>query len=188
MNQLYFKTSAEWRRWLENNHDKTSGVWLVFFKKKTGKPSIEYEAAVEDALSFGWIDSIIKNIDDQKYARKFTPRNEKSKWSELNKKRIEKLIKDKRITEFGLAKIETAKRNGTWDKPDRQKIELNIPAEFQLALAQNKKARENFNQLAVTYQKQYIGWIAVAKKQETRVKRIKEAIELLAKGEKLGLK
>lgn len=188
MKQLYFKTSDDWREWLKSNHDKEQEVWLIFFKKETGEPSIEYESAVEDALCFGWIDSIIKKIDEKKYARKFTPRKDSSKWSELNKKRIAKLIKNNRMTEIGLAKIETAKKNGQWDKPDRPNIQFDVPKEFQSALNQNKKAKENFNQLAPTYQKQYIGWIIVAKRQETKERRIRESIDLLEKGQKLGLR
>ena len=188
MKQLYLKTADEWREWLQNNHDKTTEVWLVFFKKNTGKPSMEYEAAVEEALCFGWIDSIIKKIDDEKYVRKFTPRRDNSKWSELNKKRVERLIQDDRMTEIGLAKIEIAKSTGQWDKPDRPTTQFDMPKEFQAALDQNRKARQNFDQLAPTYQKQYIGWIAVAKRQETKEKRIKEALELLEKGRKLGLR
>lgn len=188
MKQLYFKTSDNWRNWLASNHDKENEVWLIFFKKETGEPSIEYESAVEEALCFGWIDSIIKKIDEKRYARKFTPRKDSSKWSELNKKRVAKLIKDNRMTEMGLAKIETAKRNGCWDKQNRPNIQFDIPKEFQSALNQNKKARENFNQLSPTCQKQYIGWIVVAKRQETKERRIKESIDLLEKGQKLGLR
>ncbi len=188
MKQLYLKTAYEWREWLHNNHDKETEVWLIFFKKETGEPSIEYESAVEEALCFGWIDSIIKKIDDEKYARKFTPRKDSSKWSELNKKRVARLIENNRMTEIGMAKIESAKSNGQWDKPDRPNIQFEIPKEFQVALDQNRKAKENYEQLAPTYQKQYIGWIVVAKRQETKEKRIKESIELLEKGKKLGLK
>ncbi|MFH1006863.1 MAG: hypothetical protein V1800_05080 [Candidatus Latescibacterota bacterium] len=94
MKRLYFKTSAEWREWLQSNHDKATSIWLVFFKKDTGRSSIDYEVAVEEALCFGWIDSIIKKKDEEEYARKFTPRHDNSKWSEVNKKRVEKLIQD----------------------------------------------------------------------------------------------
>ncbi len=188
MGQVYFKTSAEWREWLKNNHNKTNEVWLIFFKKATGKPSIEYEAAVEEALCFGWIDSLIKRIDNEKYIRKFTPRKDNSKWSESNKRRVEKLIKENRMTAIGLEKIEIAKHTGQWDKPDRPDIQFDLSQEFQRALAQNKKARDNFERLAPTYQKQYIGWVAVAKRQKTKEKRIKESLELLEKGQKLGLK
>ena len=83
--QLYFKTSDEWRQWLKSHHDKENEVWLIFYKKGTGKPSMEYEASVEEALCFGWIDSIIKKINDEIYVRKFTPRKDNSLWSELNK-------------------------------------------------------------------------------------------------------
>jgi len=149
---------------------------------------MEYGKAVEEALCFGWIDSIIKKIDDEKYARKFTPRKDNSKWSELNKRRVEKLIKDNRMTKSGLAKIEFARQSGQWNKPDRPAIPFDIPKDFKTALDKNKKARENFNQLAPSYQKQFIGWIAIAKRKETKEKRIKEAIDLLKNGQKLGLK
>ncbi len=188
MKQLYLKTPYEWREWLNNNHDKERELWLVFFKKDSGEPSIEYESAVEEALCFGWIDSIIKKIDDVKFARKFTPRKDNNNWSELNKKRVARLIEDKRMTEIGMAKIEKAKCNGHWDKQDRPNIQFNTPKIFQVALDRNRKAKENYEKLAPTYQKQYIGWIVVAKRQETKEKRIKESIELLVKGKKLGLK
>ncbi|MFQ6084488.1 MAG: YdeI family protein [Candidatus Aminicenantia bacterium] len=188
MKQLYVKTRDEWKNWLSKHHNRETEVWLIFFKKETRKPSIEYGAAVEEALCFGWIDSIIKKIDDTKYARKFTPRKDNSKWSELNKKRTEKMIREGRMTEFGLVKIDAAKKAGYWDKLESPDISFDLPLEFEQALAQNKKANENFKKLAPTYQKQYIGWIAVAKRQETKERRIKESIVLLQKGEKLGLR
>ncbi len=188
MKQLYFKTSQEWREWLANNNDKETEIWLIFFKKDTGKPSMEYESSVEEALCFGWIDSIIKKIDESKYARKFTPRKDNSNWSEANKKRVERLINNQRMTDIGLVKIETAKQNGQWDKPDRPDISFDIPEEFKKALDKNNEAKEYFEQLALTYRKQFIGWIVVTKRPETKEKRINESIKLLAKGQKLGLK
>jgi uncharacterized protein YdeI (YjbR/CyaY-like superfamily) len=188
MKQLYFKTFHEWREWLQNNHDKETEVWLIFFLKETGKPSMDYESAVEEALCFGWIDSIIKKIDDAKYARKFTPRNDNSKWSDLNKKRVAGLLKSNRMTKMGAAKIEIAKKNGQWEKPDRPNIPIDIPKDFQAALDRNPKAKTHFEELARSYQKQYIGWIVMAKRPETKEKRIKESIELLEKDQKLPLK
>ena len=185
---LYVKNRDEWNKWLSKHHNAEKEVWLIFFKKETRKPSMEYESAVEEALCFGWIDSVVKKIDDSKYARKFTPRKDKSNWSELNKKRAKKMIREGRMTEFGLVKINIAKKAGNWDKAERPNISFDLPPEFEQALAQNKKAKEHFVKLAPTYQKHYIGWIAVAKRQETKVKRIKESIALLEKGEKLGLK
>jgi uncharacterized protein YdeI (YjbR/CyaY-like superfamily) len=161
---------------------------LVFYKKETSKPTVAYEAAVEEALCFGWIDSIIKKIDAERYARKFTPRSDKSNWSQLNKKRVNKMIKQGRMTEVGLAKIKTAKKTGLWNKNGRPQISLEIPPEFANALARNKKAKENYDKLAPSYRKFYIGWIATAKRPETKKRRISESIALLEKGQKLGLK
>ena len=188
MNELYFKTTQAWRDWLSAHHDLEDHVWLIFYKKETGEPSIEYESAVEEALCFGWIDSIIKKIDDSKYARKFTPRKENSKWSETNKMRVGRLIKSGRMTEIGLLKVEAAKQSGQWDKLYKPDISENIPKEFECALNQNVGAREYFETLAPSYRRQFIGWISVAKRPETREKRIQESISLLEKRRKLGMK
>jgi uncharacterized protein YdeI (YjbR/CyaY-like superfamily) len=188
MNHLLCKTIEDWRKWLKQNHRHAEEIWLVFYKKGAGEQSLDYGSALDEALCFGWIDSLIKKIDGTTYARKFTPRNQISKWSESNKKRVERLTKDGRMTERGLAVVKAAKANGCWDKPDRPQTITQVPAELQAALRQNKKARKNFNQLAPSHQKQYIMWIAMAKRQETRDKRIREAIALLEKGQKLGLK
>jgi uncharacterized protein YdeI (YjbR/CyaY-like superfamily) len=189
MKQLYVPDRSRWRDWLAKNHDKEeNGIWLVFYKKKTNKQSLEYEQAVEEAICFGWIDSIIKKIDEAKYVRKFTPRKTDSFWSQLNKKRAGKMIKQGLMTKAGLAKIKIAKETGLWDKDPRAKISFEIPDEFAAALAKNKKARENFDKLATTYRRHYIGWITVAKREETKKRRIAESIALLEKGKKLGLK
>ncbi len=189
MKQIYMKNREEWREWLSKNHNKEEkGIWLVFFKKETKKPTLEYNDAVEEALCFGWIDSLVKKIDEEKYGRKFTPRNSKSLWSPTNKKRVEKMIKEGKMTEHGHAKINSAKKSGLWDKDDRPQINLDMPPELEKALKKNKKAREFFEQLAPSYKKQFIGWIKVTKREETKEKRLKETIEMLSKGEKLGMK
>jgi uncharacterized protein YdeI (YjbR/CyaY-like superfamily) len=188
MEELYKKSAPEWRSWLASHYDKSKGVWLVFYKKDSGKPTLEYEEAIEEALCYGWVDSIIRKIDDQRYARKFTPRKDESKWSELNKKRVRKLIREKRMADPGLNKVKIAQKNGMWDKPDRPQISFELPEDFKLALNDNSTAGEHFNRLAPSYQKQYIGWISVAKRAETREKRIAESIRLLERGEKLGMK
>lgn len=188
MKPIYLKTAAEWRAWLQQHHASESQVWLLFYKQDQRMPSIAYEAAVEEALCFGWIDSVIRKIDEASYARKFTPRKENSKWSESNKKRVAKLIASQRMAEDGLAKIEAAKKNGMWDKPDRPSIDLKMPADFAGALTASPKANAFFAQLAPSYQKQYLAWIAVARRRETRENRIAASIALLEKGEKLGMK
>jgi uncharacterized protein YdeI (YjbR/CyaY-like superfamily) len=189
MKQVYVSTRGEWRRWLAQNHDKEeNGIWLVFYKKQTGRPSIDYEETVQEALCFGWIDSLIKRINDETYCRKFTPRKSTSRWSDINRRRVEKIIREGRITEFGLAKIEAAKKLGNWVSARRPVIDTGIPQELSEALLKNRKAKVFFEGLAPTYRKHFIGWIATAKRQETRAKRIKECLALLARGEKLGLK
>ncbi len=188
MKQICLTSRAEWRRWLARNHGKETGIWLVFLKKQSGKPTLDYDAVVEEALCYGWIDSIIKKLDDERYARKLTPRKLDSRWSESNKKRVAALIKNGRMTKFGLAKIEAAKQSGLWSKSPKPQIAPGIPAEFERALAKNTKAKTFFDQLAPSYQRQFSGWIAIAKLPETRARRVKESIALLARGEKLGMK
>jgi len=188
MKQLYVTDRDQWRDWLSQHHDTEAGIWLVFYKKATSKPTIEYDAAVEEALCFGWIDSIIKRVDGEKYVRKFTPRKDKSNWSALNRKRASKMIRARRMTDVGLAKIKSAKKTGLWDQDGRPRISLDIPREFAEALAGNKKARECFEKLAHSYSRHYLGWIAAAKRPETKKRRIDESIALLEKGRKLGMK
>jgi uncharacterized protein YdeI (YjbR/CyaY-like superfamily) len=188
MKELYVINREEWRDWLSQHHDKSNGIWLVFYKKHTGKSTLEYDEVVEEALCFGWIDSIVKKIDDEKYVRKITPRKADSRWSELNKKRVTKLQKQGLMTEAGIGKVKEAKASGLWNKPDRLQIAHDIPKELESALAQNRKAKNFFDQLAPSYKKQFIGWIVVAKRQETKDLRVRESIALLERGKKLGMK
>lgn len=189
MKIAYVKDRTEWRKWLSANHNKETEVWLVYYKKGTGKSSIEYGASVEEALCFGWIDSIIKKLDERKYVRKFTPRREGSKWSASNKKRVEKMLEKGLMTVYGMQKVEAAKKNGNWGKAEQKpELTFDMLPEFAELLGKNKKAKDTFDNLSATHQKQYIGWIEVAKRPETRERRIAESIRLLEQGKKLGLK
>jgi len=189
MEQLYFATRAAWRQWLKENHDQESGVWLVFYKKGTGQPSVSYDEAVEEALCFGWIDSIVKSMDQMRYMQKFTPRNDHSNWSAKNKERVMRMISAGLMTNAGLAKVESAKERGQWDAAaERPVISDELPDELATALRLNAAAQERFEQLSPSHRQRYITWIAMAKKPRTRQKRVAEAITLLEKGEKLGLK
>ena len=187
MKEFYFATRTEWRNWLERNHDKEAGIWLVFYKKATGKQTLSYDEAVEEALCFGWIDGVIKRLDDERYARKLTPRKPGSHWSETNKKRVGTLMSKGLLAEPGLAKVKEAKKSGLWEA-ERPRLTLEVPQELAKALAKNRKAKAYFEQLAPSYRKQFIGWVALAKRQETKERRVAESIALLEKGEKLGLK
>jgi uncharacterized protein YdeI (YjbR/CyaY-like superfamily) len=189
MKLVHASTRAQWRRWLAENHDKEAGgIWLVFHRKETGKPALDYEAAVEEALCVGWIDSVIKKLDDERYCRRFTPRKDGSVWSEPNKRRAEKMVRAGRMTAAGLAKVEAAKRLGRWATDPRPVISPEVPQDLAAALARNRKARSFFDTLAPSCRKQFIGWIVTAKQSETRVKRVRESLALLARGGKLGLK
>jgi uncharacterized protein YdeI (YjbR/CyaY-like superfamily) len=189
MKQLYFETREEWRQWLAANHDKETEVWLVYYKKETGKPSIPYGASVEEALCYGWVDSLIKKLDEERFTRKFTPRKEQSNWSKSNIKRVGRMIAAGQMTEHGLRLVEAAKESGRWDNPvQAPKMDFEMPAELRTALKENPKAQQGYETLTPSQQKRYITWIAIAKRPETRQKRTAEAIKMLERGEQLGLK
>jgi uncharacterized protein YdeI (YjbR/CyaY-like superfamily) len=186
--ELFVVDREEWRQFLQKNHDTKNGVWLIFYKKHTGNPGVTYDDAVEEALCFGWIDSIIRKIDDERFARKFTPRTGKSKWSEANKERALKMIRDGKMTEVGMDKIKEAQRSGEWWKPAPEGKELAVPPDLEKALMANRQALENFKRLAKSYRRHFVGWVASAKREDTRKRRIVEAISLLERNEKLGMK
>ena len=189
MEERYFPDRNQWRKWLSENHQNEKEIWLVYYKKSTGRASIEYGASVEEALCYGWIDSIIRSLDGERYARKFTPRKEDSAWSESNKKRVEKLLKKGLMTEHGLKLVEAAKRNGMWDKEiHRPRLTFEMTPEFILALTSNPGAKNTFESLSTTDKKQYLAWIETARRPETRARRIAESMRLLEEGKKLGLK
>ena len=188
MKEVSLTTRTQWRNWLARNHDKETGIWLVFYKKHTGKPTLAYDDVVEEALCFGWIDSIIKKLDEDRYARKLTPRKPNSAWSAANKKRVKKLLRQKLFTDAGLAVIQQAKKLGRWSESGHPQVSTELPAEFRAGLAKNKKAQAFFAGLAKSYQKHFIVWIAVAKRPTTRERRVNEAITLLEQGKKLGMK
>ena len=189
MQKEYFKNSNEWEDWLEKHFDKEQELWLVYFKKHTNVKGISYEESVNSALCWGWIDGLVKKLDEDRYARKFTPRKENSVWSESNKKRVELLIAEKKMKPAGMQKVEAAKQNGNWDKViSPPVIDLSIPAELKQALVKNKQATEFFENLSNSHKKEYLGWIKTAKRSETRERRINETIRMLNKGKKLGPK
>jgi uncharacterized protein YdeI (YjbR/CyaY-like superfamily) len=161
---------------------------VVFFKKHTGKAGLTYEEALQEALCFGWIDGIRKRIDDEKHMIRFTPRRKNSKWSAVNKKWVAQLIAEDRMTDAGLAKIDEAKANGRWDEADARQGMPDTPEELKQALAANKAAARFFESLAPSYRRQFVGWIAAAKRDDTRRRRVAEAMRLLTENKKLGMK
>lgn len=173
---------------MKKNHAKEKEIWLIYFKKSTGKPSIDYTDSVEEALCFGWIDGLKKSIDEQKYAYRFTPRKPGSKWSPLNIKLANKMIKEGKMTQAGLVAFNQKVIYDEEILKAREVKEIPLTPEIEKVLKANKKAWENFNNLAPSYRKQYVGWLRSAKKRETRERRLEEAIKLLTENKKLGMK
>ncbi len=169
--RVYAPDRAAWRAWLETNGETTSAVWLVYFKKGSGQPSITWDEAVEEALCFGWIDSKAKPIDELRYRQYFSPRKPTSVWSKVNKARLERLIADGLMREPGLRAIETAKANGSWSALDDVEA-LVIPDDLAVAFAESPGAREAFDRLSRTNRRNILQWIATAKRPQTRAKRI----------------
>jgi uncharacterized protein YdeI (YjbR/CyaY-like superfamily) len=179
---LEVRTRQQWRTWLQAHHASSPGVWLVYYKSHTRVESIAYEDSVREALCFGWIDSLIKRLDDDRHARKFTPRKPASKWSESNRKRWMELKKAGLITTAGRALAPTD------NKYALQRAIPALPAYIAKALKANPKAWRFFQELAPTHRRHFVAWIHLAKRPETRQKRIRESVALLGAGKKLGLK
>jgi uncharacterized protein YdeI (YjbR/CyaY-like superfamily) len=179
---LDVRTREEWRRWLVKHHASSPGVWLVRHKQHTGIKSMAYEDFVSEALCFGWVDSLIKRMDDDRYAIKVTPRKPTSKWSDVNRRRWNALKAAGLLAAPGLAAAPTGNRYAP-----RPRIPQ-LPAYIAKAVKTNLKAWRHFQSLAPTYRRDFVVWIHMAKRPETRERRIRESIELLSAGKKLGLK
>jgi uncharacterized protein YdeI (YjbR/CyaY-like superfamily) len=174
------RSRSAWRAWLQKHHDSSSGVWLVYAKKHTGIPSLSYADAVEEALCFGWIDSLVHPVDDSLYKQVFTPRKPSSAWSPLNKKRVEKLIAGEQMTAAGMQMIELAKTNGQWEA-HAQTEALTIPPELKKALNENPNAKKNWPTYTVSQQKAFLRMLHDAKTPDTRAKRIARILDIVSK-------
>ncbi len=186
-NALYITERDSWRSWLRENHESENEVWLIFYKKHTGRPSIAYIDAVEEAICFGWIDSIVQKMDEERYAQKFTPRRRNSKWSEVNKERVKRLISEGKMTPAGLAKFDLHMKDGGVSST-HPKNELTLSEDLLKTLKSHPTAWENFKKLPPSHRKNFTGWIMSAKREDTRQRRLSEAIELLSQNRKLGMK
>src|SRR4051794_22121396 len=180
---LDVRSRERWRTWLQEHHDSESVIWLVFPKRHSARKCMSYDDAVEEALCFGWIDSIVRRLDDDRYARKFTPRKLDSKWSTINRRRYADLKARGLLAAPGLERAPTS-RDGDAPRPSVSVI----PSYIEDELKTNTHAFEYFEQLTPSCRRAYIGWIDSAKRKETKEKRLREAIGLLAAGKKLGLK
>ncbi len=176
---IYAGNRKAWRQWLDKYHRTSSGIWLIYYKVKSGKPSVQYSEAVKEALCFGWIDSKVKSLDEERYQQIFTPRKPKSVWSKLNKQYIEELIEQGLMTEAGLKKINTAKQDGSWTTLDEIEA-LIMPTDLKQALEADEIANQNFGAFGNSAKKNVLFWIDSAKRPETRLKRIEQTVRSAA--------
>ena len=177
-----------WRQWLEEHHASAPEIWLVFHKVHTGVTCVPYGDSVEEALCYGWIDSLVRRLDDDRYARKFTPRKAKSRWSTSNRRRYADLAARGLLAAPGLARAPTGP-SGDAPSGDAPVVSASkLPPYIEETLKTDPAAWQFFGQLAPSLRKGYIGWIDSAVRPETKEKRLREALSLLAAGKKLGLK
>jgi uncharacterized protein YdeI (YjbR/CyaY-like superfamily) len=175
----------QWRKWLATYHDSESEVWLVFHKLHTGRACIAYDDALDEALCFGWVDSLVKRLDDARYARKFTQRRPDSKWSAVNRKRYAQLKASGRLMPAGVKRPPTDR---TYDSPPLPRTSSRVPQYIQAELKRRPTVWGNFENLAPSQRRRYVHWIDSAKQEKTKLRRLQEAIRLLAAGRTLGLK
>jgi uncharacterized protein YdeI (YjbR/CyaY-like superfamily) len=185
---VYAVDRHAWREWLKENHCSAREIWLVFYKKDSGKASVTYRESVEEAICFGWIDGVKKRVDDESYTHRFSPRKPKSKWSVINVQLAEKLIEAGLMMEAGMTAYQ--KREIYDDELIKlvKASEIELPVEIENALRSNDLAWKNYVNLAPGYRKQYAGWLIAARRPETRKRRVTEAIRLLEQNQKLGMK
>lgn len=183
---IFFATRAKWRAWLKKNHASAAEVWIGFYKKHTGKPSVSYDEAVEEAICFGWIDTTVRRIDDESYKQRFTPRRKKSVWSVPIRERFAKMVEKGLMTEAGRAALH--KDSPVFTSRIRNLPPIPVPADLKKALAANNVAAANFKALTPKYCQMCYRWITSAKRPETRAKRIAEFVKVTAQKKRMGMK
>jgi uncharacterized protein YdeI (YjbR/CyaY-like superfamily) len=171
----------EWRSWLAEHHATAAGIWLVTFKKSSGKARLDYEAAVEEALCFGWIDSTANTVDDERSMQLYTPRKLGSGWSRPNKQRIERLVDAGLMMPAGQAMIDAARADGSWTLLDAVE-DLIVPDDLAAALGANEEARLGFDRFPKSVKKQLLQSVYTAKRPETRSKRIDAVVAAALEG------
>ena len=174
---------ATWRAWLEANHATSTGAWLVTWRTRSGRVGLDYEAAIEEALCFGWVDSTGGRVEDERGKLYFAPRKPRSVWAATNKARVERLIAAGRMAPAGLAAIERARANGSWELLDSVE-RLEVPDDLAVALAASPPAAANFAAFPPSARKQLLGWVTFAMRPETRAARIRQIAEAAARNER----
>ena len=186
MKTLRLQKVHQWRDWLDQHHAAESEIWLVFYKRHTRVASINYKDALDEALCFGWVDSLVKRLDERRYAIKFTPRRADSRWSDANRKRYAELKASGQLRPAGIKRPPTDRGYGP--RAPRLPLPAKLPAYIQAALKGHATARRYFESLPASQRRRYLAWIESAKREETKLRRLHEALRLLASGKQLGLK
>jgi uncharacterized protein YdeI (YjbR/CyaY-like superfamily) len=179
-----FSSAKELERWLAINHSKSAGIWLRFFKKNSGVPSVSYDEALDAAICFGWIDGQLKKYDEESWLRRFAPRRPKSVWSKRNRQHAERLIRAGRMQTAGLQEVEAAKQDGRWEAAYDSPSKMQIPDDFLNELAKNKRARAFFETLNRANVYAIVWRLQTAKKPETRQRRLASILAMLAQEQK----
>jgi uncharacterized protein YdeI (YjbR/CyaY-like superfamily) len=185
--ELYVKTRKEWHRWLEKNHSTAKEIWLIYYKKPSGKPRIPYIDAVEEALCYGWIDGKIKKINEEYFIQRFTPRRHGSRWSKYNIERVERLIKEGKMKSAGLMAFKEVLEKPELIYDNKADGDPVLPEDLREALGKNSIANDNFMNFSRSTQRIYIYWLNSARKAETRPRRIEKIVELSEKNTLPGM-
>lgn len=182
---LAFESQAVWKAWLSKHADTLDGLWIRFYKKASGVPTVTYREALDEALCYGWIDGQVKRFDELSYIQRFTPRRKRSNWSKINTEHVSRLMRLSKMKPRGLLEVEKAKEDGRWDRAYESPSTMKVPEDFLYELSKHKKAEVFFlslnkaNKFAIAYQ------LKDAKRPETRQRRLKKFLDMMNRGEKL---
>lgn len=182
--EFYPKSRKEWRQWLLKNHAKEQAVWVIYYKKSSGTPSMEWSEAVDEALCFGWIDGRRRAIDAERFIQYFSKRKPGGTWSKINKEKVVRLIAEGLMAPAGLEVVAAAKNNGSWNILDSVEA-LEIPADLEAAFSKNAAARKFYDGLSKSVKKRVLHWLIMVKKEETRKKLVNDIVASAAEGKLL---
>jgi uncharacterized protein YdeI (YjbR/CyaY-like superfamily) len=182
--EIHPKSRKEWRQWLQKNHNKEQAVWVVYYKKSSATPSMQWSEAVDEALCFGWIDGRRRPIDEETFVQYFSKRKRGGTWSKINKEKVERLIAEGLMMAAGLEVIAAAKKDGSWNILDSVEA-LEVPADLEAAFSKNAAARKFYDGLSKSVKKRVLHWLVMAKKEETRKKLVNDIVASAAEGKLL---
>jgi uncharacterized protein YdeI (YjbR/CyaY-like superfamily) len=184
---LDFASAAQWRRWLERNHARSDGEWVYMYKKGAAKKGLRYTDALDEALCWGWIDGQVRAVDADRFRQRWTPRRKSSTWSDTNKAKVKRLIAEGRMAAPGLAAVAAARRDGRWQAGSGDPLPDKVPPKLRQALSADPAARRNFAAFAPSYRRLYCAWVADAKTEATRTRRISAVVRRCRENRKPGI-